>query len=42
MKENPGLSEAMEDYLETILNLEDVQKVARAKDIAENMGVQRG
>ena len=42
MKENPELSEAMEDYLETILNLEDVQKVARAKDIAESMGVQRG
>ena len=42
MKEDPELSEAMEDYLETILNLEDVQKVARAKDIAENMGVQRG
>ena len=42
MKENSELSEALEDYLETILNLEDVQKVARAKDIAENMGVQRG
>ena len=42
MKETAELSETLEDYLETILNLEDVQKVARAKDIAENMGVQRG
>ena len=42
MKETAELSEALEDYLETILNLENVQKVARAKDIAENLGVQRG
>ena len=42
MKEHPELSEALEDYLETILNLEGVQKVARAKDIAASLGVQRG
>ncbi len=28
--------------LEVILDLEKIQKVARAKDIAEKMGVQRG
>ena len=36
------LSESLEDYLEVILDLEQSQKVARAKDIAEQMGVQRG
>lgn len=40
-KETP-LSESLEDYLETILDLEKENKVARAKDIAEKMGVQRG
>lgn len=40
-KEIP-LSESMEDYLEVILALEKQNKVARAKDIAEKMGVQRG
>lgn len=40
-KEIP-LSESLEDYLETILELEKANKVARAKDIAEKMGVQRG
>lgn len=39
---NSGLSESMEDYLETILALEQENKVARAKDIAEKMGVLRG
>jgi len=39
---NLGLSESMEDYLETILSLEQENKVARAKDIAERMGVLRG
>lgn len=39
---NKGLSESMEDYLETILALERENKVARAKDIAEKMGVLRG
>lgn len=42
MKENIGLSESLEDYLEVILKLEQAQKVARAKDIAEKMNVQRG
>lgn len=36
------LSESLEDYLEVILDLEKTQKVARAKDIAEKMGVQGG
>lgn len=36
------LSESLENYLETILDLEQTQKVARAKDIADRMKVQRG
>lgn len=36
------LSESLEDYLETILDLEKTNKVARAKDIAEKLGVLRG
>ncbi len=39
---NMILSESLEDYLEIILELEKTQKVARAKDIADKMGVQRG
>jgi DtxR family Mn-dependent transcriptional regulator len=42
MQKNIELSESLEDYLEIILGLEQAQKVARAKDIAEKMGVQRG
>jgi len=42
MQKNIELSESLEDYLEIILNLEQAQKVARAKDIAAKMGVQRG
>lgn len=42
MKNDPKLSESLEDYLEVILNLEETHKVARAKDIAEKMGIQRG
>lgn len=42
MKKGRLLSESLEDYLETILELESDQKVARAKDIADRMGVQRG
>lgn len=42
MKKSNELSESLEDYLETILSLERAVKVARAKDIAEKMGVQRG
>jgi DtxR family Mn-dependent transcriptional regulator len=37
-----GLSESLEDYLEIILALEKTNKVARVKDIAEEMGVLRG
>ena len=36
------LSESIQTYLEVILDLEKDQKVARAKDIAERLGVQRG
>ncbi len=36
------LSENLEDYLETILELEKFHKVARVKDIAEMRGVLRG
>ena len=36
------LSENLEDYLETILELESTNKVARVKDIAEQRGVLRG
>ena len=42
MKKSDELSESLEDYLEVILKLEQSQKVARAKDIAERMEVQRG
>ena len=41
MKKNTVLSESLEDYLEVILELEQANKVARAKDIAEKMGFQR-
>jgi DtxR family transcriptional regulator, Mn-dependent transcriptional regulator len=42
MNENNSLSESLEDYLEAILELEEASKVARAKDIADKIGVQRG
>ena len=42
MNKNSILSESLEDYLEVILKLEQASKVARAKDIAENLGIQRG
>lgn len=42
MIEKPSLTESMEDYLEVILALERTHKVARAKDIAERLQVQRG
>ena len=43
MKESrQGLTESLEDYLETILDLEKTHKVARVKDIAEKLGVLRG
>ena len=38
----PVLTESMEDYLEAILALERRHKVARAKDIADRLHVQRG
>ncbi|UCD31072.1 MAG: metal-dependent transcriptional regulator [Desulfobacterales bacterium] len=42
MNEQIDLSESMENYLETILNLEKTNKVARAKDIADQLKLQRG
>ena len=42
MKKSDELSESLEDYLEVILKLEQSQRVARAKDIAEKTEVQRG
>ena len=36
------LSESMENYLETILDLEKTNKVARAKDIAEQLELKPG
>jgi DtxR family Mn-dependent transcriptional regulator len=36
------LSESLENYLETILELEKANKVARAKDIADKLNLQRG
>jgi DtxR family Mn-dependent transcriptional regulator len=42
MTTKTSLSESMENYLEVILELEQANKVARAKDIADRLGVQRG
>ena len=42
MTDKRALTESMEDYLEAILALERTHKVARAKDIAERLQVQRG
>lgn len=42
MGQDMPLSESMEDYLETIYILEQAQRVARAKEIAERMGVGKG
>jgi DtxR family Mn-dependent transcriptional regulator len=36
-----GLSASLEDYLEVIFHLEQSNRVARAKDIADHMNVQR-
>ncbi len=36
-----NLSSSLEDYLEIIFHLEQVHRVARAKDIADQMNVQR-
>jgi len=42
MVSQPALTESMENYLEAILNLEKTQKVARVKDIADKLSLQRG
>ena len=36
------LSENLEDYLEVILNLQNIHKVARSKEIAKKLNIQRG
>ena len=36
------LSDSLENYLEAILDLEHTHKVARAKDIADRLAIQRG
>jgi DtxR family transcriptional regulator, Mn-dependent transcriptional regulator len=36
-----GLSASLEDYLQVIFHLEEADRVARAKDIADQMSVQR-
>jgi DtxR family transcriptional regulator, Mn-dependent transcriptional regulator len=36
------LSESLEDYLETILELQTTKTVARSKDIADKMDIKRG
>lgn len=40
MKNRSKLTPSLEDYLETILQLEKKNRVARVKDIAANLGVQ--
>ena len=40
MKDSIKLTPSLEDYLETILQLERKNRVARVKDIASNLGVQ--
>ena len=42
MRNSTELSESLEDYLEVILSLEQENKVARAKDIAQKLGIQPG
>jgi DtxR family Mn-dependent transcriptional regulator len=42
MSKQIELSENMENYLEAILDLQKTNKVARAKDIAEQLGLQKG
>ena len=42
MSKHLDLSESIENYLEAILELEKANKVARAKDIAEKLGIQKG
>jgi DtxR family Mn-dependent transcriptional regulator len=42
MTKQPALSESLEDYLETILELQTANTVARSKDIAEKLNIKRG
>jgi DtxR family transcriptional regulator, Mn-dependent transcriptional regulator len=42
MTSTTGISDSMENYLEVILDLEKTQRVARGKDIAEKLEIQRG
>lgn len=37
-----GISDSMENYLEAILEIEKVNRVARGKEIADKLGIQRG
>lgn len=42
MRNKRQLSENIEDYLETILELQEKKTVARSKDIAEKLDIKRG
>ena len=42
MTQENELSESLEDYLETILELQTKNTVARSKDIAEKLDIKRG
>jgi DtxR family transcriptional regulator, Mn-dependent transcriptional regulator len=42
MTENTELSEIFEDYLETILELQETKHVARSKDIADRLDIKPG
>ena len=42
MTKKNKLSESLEDYLETILELQTTKTVARSKDIAEKLEIKRG
>ena len=42
MATRQDLSDSLENYLEVILDLEQTNKVARAKEIAERLDIQRG
>ena len=42
MADKQDLSDNLENYLEVILDLEETHKVARAKEIADRLAIQRG
>ena len=42
MSTQQDLSDNLENYLEVILKLEETNKVARAKEIADHLEIQRG